>query len=179
MYINDIRFMIFNKLDIKDLKTCFCLDHLSNHINNHYFWDTYYKNHDIIIPLIKFNYYKGYEVACKTKTIINLFKKDDNIEVLHIELKNMIPDIFTNDINNLSLKHFLRYKIESPFFYELRIIKNNDSFNFFCVIIEFCYEGIKRGYESLDITIKKDDVYNAIFKLIYNNLVNDVKYYIY
>lgn len=175
MDMYDIRFIIYQNLDIQNLKSCFNIDHLSTMINTPYFWKLYYEKHDIKVPLINYNYYKAYDTSIKSKNIIKKFNPG---QVLFIELNNIISNIFENEHDNIALNNFMKFKIELPFFYELRIIQNNNSFNFFCVVIEICYEGVKRGFEALDITIDNISyLYNVIFKMIYADVINNTKFY--
>lgn len=160
----DIRLYIYHHLDINSLKVCFQIDHLSQRINNDYFWYLYFKRNNIIMPPLNDSWFKSYHVSLKTRSIISGFTAN---KVIFMELNVIIDNLFITENNNIALSHFKLYKMDVPFFYELRISEYDNKYNFFCVMIEYCYEGLKRGYHSLDINFNKDELYNVIYKLFY------------
>lgn len=173
MNIYDIRFYIYQKLDINSLKICFQIDHLSQLINNDYFWEQYFQENNLKLPILNDNWFKSYHVSLKTNQIINDFKTN---KIIFMELNNIVDNLFECQYNNVKLKNFKN--IDRQFFYELRISASPDHYNFFCVMYECCYEGIERSYHSLDINFEHHELYNVIFKLFYYT-VNSAYVYTY
>jgi len=169
----DIRLSIYKHLDINDLVSIFQIDQLSYKISlDDYFWITYFSFHQLKIPSIKNNWIKSYKISVKTQYLLNdYFNRNPlTVNVMYIELNHLVLDMFDNVTHNKQLYQFMNYKYES-FFYDLRIIKlpNVNTFNFFCGVYEQSYDGYKRNYDTLDLTLKDDLVlYHCIYTLLYH-----------